>query len=134
MKMNTAYRVWDGEQMHYWDDEGLSLEINRNGWVLWREEGRGCRVSIAESGDGDVLMWGTDQKGVYDGDVILRDETEIGSPFGAGVFVGVVSMLEGQWCIVNVKKQETRLLFSETATNTILGDVYQNPELLEGVE
>ncbi|WBY47573.1 YopX family protein [Bacillus velezensis] len=29
--MNTAYRVWDGEQMHYWDDEGLSLTIKNNG-------------------------------------------------------------------------------------------------------
>lgn len=25
--MNTAYRVWDSEQMHHWDDEGLSLEL-----------------------------------------------------------------------------------------------------------
>ncbi|MDY7906758.1 YopX family protein [Bacillus sp. AG1] len=37
-------------------------------------------------------------------------------------------------CIVNEKKEECRPLFSETATNKVIGDVYQNPELLEGAE
>ncbi len=30
--MNTAYRVWDGEQMYYGDDEGLSLIISGEDW------------------------------------------------------------------------------------------------------
>ncbi|MED5589615.1 YopX family protein [Bacillus subtilis] len=137
--MNTAYRVWDGKQMYHYGDEGICLSIGELGsidgkvfgWSLWLE-GYGV---IAHSGDGkSVLMWGTDQKGIYDGDVVLREETMIGNPHGSEVLVGVVSMIEGQWCIVNTKTQETRPLFSETAKNTILGGVYQNPELLEGVE
>ncbi|MBT2634560.1 hypothetical protein J7E20_08275, partial [Bacillus sp. ISL-26] len=61
--MNTAYRVWDGERMHYGNDEGLSLEINSDEWILWREEGRGCRVSVAESHEKETaLMWGTGLK------------------------------------------------------------------------
>ncbi|MFE5348712.1 hypothetical protein ACFQ8G_29845, partial [Bacillus cereus] len=34
--MNTAFRVWDGEQMHYWDDEGMDLIITAVGWRLYR--------------------------------------------------------------------------------------------------
>ncbi|MGK4249768.1 hypothetical protein AB0X76_21735, partial [Bacillus licheniformis] len=34
------YRVWDGEQMHYWDDEGISLTIENDGsWFLWHAFG-----------------------------------------------------------------------------------------------
>ncbi|MEC2165869.1 YopX family protein [Bacillus velezensis] len=71
--MNTAYRVWDGEQMHHWDDEGLSLELKGDNWILWRD---GCRVIVAESYDrNSVLMWGTGQKDeggkmIYPGDEI----------------------------------------------------------------
>ncbi|MED1761518.1 YopX family protein [Bacillus subtilis] len=59
--MNTAYRVWDGEQMHYWDDEHLSLTIKNDGsWLLWHDSGGGCVVS---SDDKDAaLMWGTGVK------------------------------------------------------------------------
>ena len=137
--MNTAYRVWDGEQMHYWDDEGLSLELKGGKWILWRD---GCRVIVASSDDWDAaLMWGTDRAEicnhqvitVYEGHVIEQEETEIGSPY-EGVIIGSVNMLDGQWCIVNEKKGEVRPVFSETAKNKILGDVFQNPELLEGAE
>ncbi|MFK3811828.1 YopX family protein [Bacillus halotolerans] len=135
--MITAYRVWDGEQMHYWDDEHLSLTIKNDGsWLLWHDSGGGCVVS---SDDWDAaLMWGTDQVEnqvitVYEGDVIEQEETELGSPY-EGVLIGSVNMLEGQWCIVNEKKKEARPVFSETAKNKILGDVFQNPELLEGAE
>ncbi|WP_240674125.1 hypothetical protein ACMX8W_11200 [Bacillus subtilis] len=34
--MNTTYRVWDGSQMHNWDDEGLSLIISGGEWGLYR--------------------------------------------------------------------------------------------------
>ncbi|MCY8073356.1 YopX family protein [Bacillus inaquosorum] len=139
--MNTAYRVWDGRQMHYWNDKGVKLVFQDNGrWSLWQGYGDRC---VASSNDGkSVLMWGTDQVeicnhqvvSVYKGDVIQQEETELGSPYGPGIFIGEVKMIEGQWCIVNEKKKEARPLFAETATNKILGDVFQNPELLEGAE
>ncbi|MGG3136444.1 YopX family protein [Bacillus velezensis] len=94
--MNTAYRVWDGEHMHYWDEDHLSLTIKNDGsWLLWHSSG-----------------------GLYDPEP----------------FIGEVKMIDGSWCIVNEKKEECRPLFSETATNKVIGDVYQNPELLEGAE
>ena len=141
--MNTEYRVWDGEQMYYYGDEGICLSIGELGsidgkvfgWSLWLE-GYGV---IAHSGDGkSVLMWhigllAKNNKAIYEGDVIEQEETVLGSPYD-GVLIGAVNMLEGQWCIVNEKKKEARPVFSETAKNKILGDVFQNPELLEGAE
>ncbi|MCY8565264.1 YopX family protein, partial [Bacillus sonorensis] len=74
------YRVWDGEQMHYWDDEGISLTIKNDGsWFLWHYAD-GCVVS---SDDKDaVLMWGTgvkDKKSrpIYDRDVYHQGDPNI---------------------------------------------------------
>ncbi|MED1779490.1 YopX family protein [Bacillus subtilis] len=140
--MNTAYRVWDGEQMHYWDDEGMKLFIDGGEWMLYSARSGEMILEITNSKNKNaVLMWGTDQVEicnhqvitVYEGDVIEQEETELGSPY-EGVLIGSVNMLEGQWCIVNEKKKEARPVFSETAKNKILGDVFQNPELLEGAE
>ncbi|MEK3847395.1 MULTISPECIES: YopX family protein [Bacillus] len=61
--MNTAYRVWDGKQMHYWDDEGISLGIIGTQWVLWRNDRYGFPNIITGSHEeGSVLMWGTGVK------------------------------------------------------------------------
>ncbi|WP_458732380.1 YopX family protein [Bacillus subtilis] len=144
--MNTAYRVWDGEQMYYYGDEGICLSIGELGsiegkvfgWSVWLE-GYGV---IAHSGDGkSVLMNGTDQfqthsrlRRIYARDIVQQEETAPGGLYGPEPFIGEVKMIDGSWCIVNEKKEECRPLFSETATNKVLGDVYQNPELLEGVE
>ncbi|MEH7105131.1 YopX family protein [Bacillus velezensis] len=152
--MNTAYRVWDGEQMFYSMDGELSLSIglikpdNEYGWCLWLD-GFG---TIADNADGkSVLMNGSDQfeigqfdsdgKGayrpgtrIYAGDIVKQEEAAPGGLFGPEPFIGVVKMIDGSWCIVNEKKEECRPLFSETATNKVIGDVYQNHELLEGAE
>ncbi|MGR2696167.1 YopX family protein [Bacillus inaquosorum] len=136
--MNAIYRVWNGEQMYYSFDDELTMIIEPSGaWEVKRNGIKG--ETVAHSHDGkSVLMWGTDQVEnqvitVYEGDVIEQEETELGSPY-EGVLIGSVNMLEGQWCIVNEKKKEARPVFSETAKNKILGDVFQNPELLGGAE
>ncbi|RUS01130.1 hypothetical protein EFW58_01161 [Bacillus velezensis] len=97
---------------------------------------------IAHSGDGkSVLMNGTDQfqthsrlKRIYAGDIVEQEETAPGGLYEPQPFIGEVKMIDGSWCIVNEKKEECRPLFSETATNKVIGDVYQNHELLEGAE
>ncbi|MGQ5110359.1 YopX family protein [Bacillus halotolerans] len=140
--MITAYRVWDGENMHYGDEVNLTLFIRDKVWTLYKDSAGLCPDIVTSSQDEkSVFLKGTDQfqthgrlKRIYAGDIVQQEETELGSPYGPGKFIGEVKMIEGQWCIVNEKKEEARLLFSQTATNTILGDVYQNPELLEGAE
>lgn len=129
--MNTAYRVWDGEQMHYWDDEGLSLEINRNEWVLRREEGMGCWVSVAASGDGEsVLMRGTGLKDknireIYEGDV--REDRR-------GDILTVVYENDFASFVAKYNNRGRVPLDIWGVDSEFLGDVYQNPELLEVAE
>jgi len=64
------YRVWDGENMHYWDDEGISLTIEGSNWFLHHE-----RIGYIASSEevGAALMWGTGVKDkrkrpIYEGD------------------------------------------------------------------
>ncbi|MDA1478301.1 YopX family protein, partial [Bacillus changyiensis] len=97
-----------------------------------------------------ALMWGSDQreqsvldihtefyklgKRIFAGDIIQQEEQISGLHDELEPFIGEVKMIDGTWCINNEKRKEARNLFSETATNTILGDIYRNPDLLEAAE
>ncbi|MFP3683928.1 YopX family protein [Bacillus sp. SIMBA_026] len=138
--MKTAYRVWNGEQMFYWGDVNLSLFIRGMEWTLYKDNAASlCADIVAANIDGkSVLLDGTDQfqtygrqKRIYAGDIVQQEETAPGGLYDPQPFIGEVKMIDGSWCIVNEKKEECRPLFSETATNKVIGDVYQNPELLE---
>ncbi len=125
--MNTAYRVWDGENMHYWDDAGLNLVIQNNReWYLWSGEAGDC---VASSDDGEsVLMWGAglkDKNGkmLYEYDIDMIDNEPM-----------IVVYIDGRF---GLKYPENHTYFDDCIAwdeCDIRGDVYQNPELLEGAE
>ncbi|MGG3721619.1 YopX family protein [Bacillus subtilis] len=127
--MNTAYRVWDGEQMHYWDDEGLSLVITGRGWSLYRHTSLSLHpIRIADSTQKNAaLMWGTglkdkNEKMIYDKDSILDHSTDTRSIVRydkkqAGFYLDLG--IGGAFMVGDLE---------------VFGDVYQNPELLEGAE
>ncbi|MBL3648416.1 YopX family protein [Bacillus sp. RHFS10] len=127
--MNTAYRVWDGENMHYWDDEGLSLGIIGTQWVLWRNDRYGFQNCITGSHEeGSVLMWGTglkdkNEKMIYEYDIDMIDNEPM-----------IVVYIDGRF---GLKYPENHTYFDDCIAwdeCDIRGDVYQNPELLEGAE
>ncbi|WP_437132740.1 YopX family protein [Bacillus atrophaeus] len=126
--MNTAYRVWDGEQMHYWDDEGLSLVIQNNRkWYLWSGEFGEC---VAESGDGkSVLMWGTGLKDKHDGDIYHKDITE-----ESVIDRYVIERKNGFDKMQHINGKDYRHLWLRIDEVKVIGNVYENPELLEGAE
>ena len=68
-----------------------------------------------------------DKKEIYQGFIIKR---EIGAP-GDEEIIGVVEFLECAWWITNHKEKRAVPLFSETAIDEIIGNIYQNPELKE---
>jgi len=70
-----------------------------------------------------------DKKEIYQGFIIKR---EVGAP-GDEEITGVVEFLECAWWIVNHNEQRAVPLFSETAIDKIIGNIYQNTELLSGV-
>ncbi|AZJ44197.1 YopX family protein [Bacillus velezensis] len=139
--MNTAYRVWDGEQMHHWDDEGLSLEIKMDEWILWREEGIGCRVSIAESGDSEsVLMWGIGLKDKKGKDIYQKDITEESfmNPLLKENVIDryVIERRKGidRMNHVSKKSQLDRFLWYRLDEIEVVGNIFETPELLEDAE
>ncbi|MGF2740882.1 YopX family protein [Bacillus sp. alh8] len=134
--MNTAYRVWDGEQMHYWDDEGLSLTIKSNGdWTLKRLYTDVLVPVVDSTNRNAALMWGAKVRGkfIYDRSIVKITSDDIESSdvcevkFSDGVFQVDVSKISADYDV-------TAVGWVEYATIEVIGDVYQNPELLEGVE
>lgn len=66
---------------------------------------------------------------IFEGDVVRQVRTQPTTE--NETITGVVTMLEGAWSIVNDNKQLASVLWSETAENEIIGNIYENKELLE---
>ncbi|MCY8813651.1 YopX family protein [Bacillus atrophaeus] len=129
--MNTAYRVWDGEQMHYWDDEGLVLTIKNNGdWALKRLH-TDVLIPVVDSTNRKAdLMWGTgledkNEKMIYDKDSILDHDTD------TRFVVKYDNKQAGFYLDIGIGKGSGAFMVGDLE---VIGDVYQNPELLEGAE
>ncbi|MGG1495221.1 YopX family protein [Bacillus licheniformis] len=127
------YRVWDGEQMHYWDDEGISLTIENDGsWFLWHAFGGGCVVS---SDDKDaVLMWGTgvkddEEKMIYTEDVVEYETRNLVQAFGGD---GPEYLLERRIICSFGGKHNVPCGF--LGNLKVIGNEYENPGLLEAAE
>ncbi|MEC1470495.1 YopX family protein [Bacillus haynesii] len=153
------YRVWDGEQMHYWDDEGISLTIENDGsWFLWHAFGGGCVVS---SNDKDAaLMWGTGEKAedgreIYDRDALNvfqgyrsfkaivkfghYEQDGSGGEYSPAECIGFYAEAinpdqkdEDGFDLIYDYDKKTSLV--ELDSIEIIGDVYRNPVLLEASE
>lgn len=66
---------------------------------------------------------------IYEGDIV---EKEFMEPWlDDSKLIGVVEMIEGCWCVVNDKKKVAKNLWSETDVNRVIGNVYENKNLLE---
>ncbi|QZA69018.1 hypothetical protein 010DV004_81 [Bacillus phage 010DV004] len=134
-------RVWDkqNQRMHYLLDDpvALTVTLSDDSWFL--DHGYFGLITDYNSG---IIMVGTDQldtgdreattgERIYADDIVLQEEKAPGNPTGIFKITGIVKMLEGTWVIDT--GSEAVPLFSETATNTILGDVHTSPDLLEAL-
>lgn len=66
---------------------------------------------------------------IFEGDVVRQVRTQPTTE--NETITGVVTMIEGAWLIMNDNEQLASALWSETDENEIIGNVYENPELLE---
>ena len=65
---------------------------------------------------------------IYEGDIV---EKEFMEPWIEEKLIGTVEMIEGSWCVVNDKKKVAKNLWSETDVNRVIGNVYENKNLLD---
>lgn len=65
------------------------------------------------------------KKEIYQGFIVKREAGALGDE----EITGVVEFAECAWWITNHKEERAVPLFSETAIDEIIGNIYQNPEL-----
>ena len=127
--MIPKYRAWDKELQTMLD---VSLIDFKKG-VLVGEHWKFGETNFM-SFDEIKLMQSTGLKDkndqeIFEGDVVRQVRTQPTTE--NEIIIGVVTMLEGAWLIMNDGEQLASDLWSETDINEIIGNIYENSELLE---
>ena len=74
-------------------------------------------------------LFDKNNKEIFEGDVVRQVRTQPTTE--NEIIIGVVTMLEGAWLIMNDGEQLASQLWSETDENEIIGNVYGNKDILE---
>lgn len=136
--MTPRYRAWDKHEQKMFTNDEL---IIWNGNVYANDSKKlTCNNLKGWSIDDEYLMQSTglvDKNGkeIFDGDIVrttrfLGRADEIGGFYEYEKdYVGVVKVLEGSW-VIDTGSVAVRL-WSEIDESEVLGNIYENPELLE---
>lgn len=130
--MIPKFRAWDKHGQKMFANDEL---IIWNGNVYANDSKKlTCNNLKGWSIDDEYLMQSTglkDKNGkeIFEGDVVRQVRTQPTTE--NETITGVVTMIEGAWLIMNDCEQLASYLWSETDENEIIGNIYENPELLE---
>lgn len=133
---NIKFRAWDKKKNDWFDDDGaLWVQLNGNIDFGWNGE------IMDDYTDRVILMQYTgnkDKKGVeiYEGDVLKR--TYLDGMFGRTHIGEVVYDKEYARYVISKpqkytepKTEDIRNTLSDRSTYEVIGNIYENPELLE---
>lgn len=128
--MIPKFRAYDGGSLNrmYQPDEVMAG--NGDIWIIDEDSATGEWIV-----NNDIhLMQSTgildkNSQEIFEGDVVRQVRTQ--PTIENETITGVVTMLEGAWLIVNDNEQLASDLWSETDENEIIGNIFENKELLE---
>ncbi|ASN72672.1 hypothetical protein 3S16_19 [uncultured Caudovirales phage] len=132
--MIPKFRAWDTTNKEMFKD---TFAITESGQVVVVDQSSVFVSPDYVFVDNLVIMQSTglkDKNGqeIFEGDVVRQVRTQ--PTIENETITGVVTMLEGAWLIVNDNEQLASDLWSETDENEIIGNIFENKELLEDKE
>lgn len=131
--MTPKFRAYDGGSLNRMYQPDEVMVGNGDIWIIDEDSVAGEWIV-----NNDIhLMQSTgildkNSQEIFEGDVVRQVRTQ--PTIENETITGVVTMLEGAWLIVNDNEQLASDLWSETDENEIIGNIFENKELLEDKE
>ncbi|ABY84349.1 YopX family protein [Lactobacillus phage Lrm1] len=129
MKREIKFRAWNKKDKVMVDVAAMNLGPSG----LWSliEYAYDAELQLADNYELMQYTGLKDKNGreIYEGDIVRTGEDNIGDPDPT---IGQVIMREGSWLIENEKKQEEIGLFSEITSREVIGNIFEDNQLLEG--
>ncbi|MCM3573311.1 YopX family protein [Mesobacillus subterraneus] len=133
---DIKFRLWDmknfkmyhphvDQHSWYFDDEYDSIQfpMENDGFLNYKSEKNAILLQYTGLKD-------KNDKEIYEGDILRVTEDPVFG--GEDDFVGVIKFYECAFWIDNERQGKASRLFNEITEHEVIGNIYKNPELLEG--
>ncbi|MQQ29289.1 YopX family protein [Streptococcus mitis] len=128
--MTPKFRAYDGGSLSRMYQPDEVMVGNGNIWIIDEDSVAGEWIV---NNDLDLMqstgLVDKNGKEIFEGDIVRQVRTQPTTE--NETITGLITMLEGAWLIMNDCEQLASFLWSETDENEIIGNIYENPELLE---
>ena len=130
MKREIKFRAYSSHNHKMYPVSNIEWDIDGRIWVTADDGKNGIELIDEEA---HLMQYADlhDKNGreIYEGDIVRTGTDNIGDP---DQMIGQVIMREGSWLIENEKMQEAIELFSEITSREVIGNIFEDKQLLEG--